>query len=80
MRAIAILLCLCFFSFCCRAQKTQMYLDSINPIIKYDSHGDSIRKYFSTIRCESSNAYTKFFLPNGKDILISKPIFEYEGF
>ncbi|MBL4675854.1 MAG: histidine kinase [Mucilaginibacter sp.] len=25
-----------------------MYLDSINPIIKYDSHGDSIRKYFSS--------------------------------
>ncbi|MBL4675855.1 MAG: response regulator transcription factor [Mucilaginibacter sp.] len=30
------------------------------------------------IRCESSNAYTKFFLTDGKDILVSKPIFEYE--
>ncbi|RFZ90019.1 DNA-binding response regulator [Mucilaginibacter conchicola] len=29
-------------------------------------------------RCESSNAYTKFFLTDGKDILVSKPIFEYE--
>lgn len=30
------------------------------------------------IRCESSNAYTEFFLVDGKSILVSKPIFEYE--
>jgi two-component system LytT family response regulator len=30
------------------------------------------------IRCESSNAYTQFFLTDGKNILVSKPIFEYE--
>lgn len=30
------------------------------------------------IRCESSNAYTQFFLSDGKSILVSKPIFEYE--
>ncbi|MGY4385451.1 two-component system LytT family response regulator [Pedobacter sp. UYP24] len=30
------------------------------------------------IRCESSNAYTQFFLTDGKSILVSKPIFEYE--
>lgn len=30
------------------------------------------------IRCESSNAYTQFFLADGKNILVSKPIFEYE--
>ncbi|MBC7567929.1 MAG: response regulator transcription factor [Pedobacter sp.] len=29
-------------------------------------------------RCESSNAYTQFFLTDGKNILVSKPIFEYE--
>jgi two-component system LytT family response regulator len=30
------------------------------------------------IRCESSNAYTSFHLADGKSILVSKPIFEYE--
>ena len=30
------------------------------------------------IRCESSNAYTQFFLTDGKSILVSRPIFEYE--
>jgi two-component system LytT family response regulator len=30
------------------------------------------------IRCESSNAYTQFFLSDGKNIIVSKPIFEYE--
>ncbi len=30
------------------------------------------------IRCESSNAYTQFYLADGKNIMVSKPIFEYE--
>lgn len=30
------------------------------------------------IRCESSNAYTQFYLTDGKSIMVSKPIFEYE--
>lgn len=30
------------------------------------------------IRCESSNTYTQFFLSDGKNIVVSKPIFEYE--
>ncbi len=30
------------------------------------------------IRCESSNAYTEFFLADGKSIVVSRPIFEYE--
>jgi two-component system LytT family response regulator len=30
------------------------------------------------IRCESSNAYTLFYLTDGKSIVVSKPIFEYE--
>lgn len=29
-------------------QRLEMQLDSINPVIKYDNHGDSIRKYFNT--------------------------------
>lgn len=30
------------------------------------------------VRCESSNAYTNFYLSDGKSIMVSKPIFEYE--
>ena len=30
------------------------------------------------IRCESSNAYTSFYLTGGEKIVVSKPIFEYE--
>jgi two-component system LytT family response regulator len=30
------------------------------------------------IRCESSNAYTQFYFSDGKDMVVSKPIFEYE--
>lgn len=30
------------------------------------------------IRCESSNAYTSFYLTGGQKIMVSKPIFEYE--
>jgi len=32
----------------CRAQKLKINLNSIHPIIKYDSHGDSIRKYLTS--------------------------------
>jgi two-component system LytT family sensor kinase len=37
----------CLFQSVCYAQKLEMNLDEINPIIKNDNHGDSIRKYFS---------------------------------
>ncbi|TCS89201.1 LytTR family two component transcriptional regulator [Anseongella ginsenosidimutans] len=30
------------------------------------------------IRCESSNAYTSFYLAGGDTIMVSRPIFEYE--
>jgi two-component system LytT family response regulator len=30
------------------------------------------------IRCESANAYTTFYLADGKSIMVSKPIFEYD--
>ena len=30
------------------------------------------------VRCESSNAYTKFYFIDSKSIMVSKPIFEYE--
>jgi uncharacterized membrane-anchored protein YhcB (DUF1043 family) len=47
MRSIIIFIFCAFLGLCCQAQKPVMYLDSINPVIRYDSHGDSIRKYFS---------------------------------
>lgn len=30
------------------------------------------------VRCESSNNYSSFFLTNGDEVLVSKPIYEYE--
>ncbi|RYY56847.1 MAG: response regulator transcription factor [Chitinophagaceae bacterium] len=30
------------------------------------------------VRCESSNAYTSFFLRSGEKIVVSRPIFEYD--
>lgn len=36
-----------------------MYLDSINPVIQNDSHGDSIRKYFSYTFFNYNNSYVK---------------------
>lgn len=30
------------------------------------------------VRCESANAYTTFHLADGKNIMVSKPIYEYE--
>ncbi|MES2456878.1 MAG: histidine kinase [Bacteroidota bacterium] len=47
MRCTLILFMLCLIHTCCLAQKLEMNLDSIHPVIKHDSHGDSIRKYFS---------------------------------
>lgn len=44
-----ILITILLFFLCqiCQAQKLEMELDSVNRIIQNDSHGDSIRKYFS---------------------------------
>ncbi|GAA3969780.1 sensor histidine kinase [Mucilaginibacter dorajii] len=43
-----------------------MYLDSINPIIQHDSHGDSIRKYFSSTFFNYENSPSK-----NKNVLIA---------
>ncbi len=45
MRNVFSFLFFCFFAIFCRAQNN---LDAIHPIIKYDSHGDSIRKHFTS--------------------------------
>lgn len=66
MRSILIFLFFCSFQPCCRAQKPVMYLDSINPVIRYDSHGDSIRKYFSSTFFNYDNTQNK-----NKNVLIA---------
>ncbi|HEY5462027.1 MAG TPA: histidine kinase [Hanamia sp.] len=48
MHKIILILSLFLFSNIGFSQRLEMQLDSINPVIKNDSHGDSIRKYFST--------------------------------
>lgn len=48
MRKIFLILFLFLLYDICSSQGLEMQLDRINPIIKNDSHGDSIRKYFST--------------------------------
>lgn len=47
MRRTVTLLFFCFAQLLCYAQKLEMDLDHINPVIRTDQHGDSIRKYFS---------------------------------
>ncbi|ASU32534.1 sensor histidine kinase [Mucilaginibacter xinganensis] len=59
MRGIVIFLFFCFFQLCCQAQKPEMYLDGINPVIQHDSHGDSIRKYFSYTFFNYENSRSK---------------------
>lgn len=61
MRHFCLLLSLFFLSVFCQAQTRGINLDAVHPVLKHDSHGDSIRKYFT------STNYTK-----GKtDLLIS---------
>ena len=48
MHKIILILFLFLFSNIGFSQRLEIQLDSINPVIKNDSHGDSIRKYFST--------------------------------
>jgi two-component system, LytTR family, sensor kinase len=59
MRRIAIFLFFCFFQRYCQAQNPVMYLDSVNPVIQHDSHGDSIRKYFSMTFINYGNSPSK---------------------
>lgn len=59
MRGIVITFLFCFLGLFCQAQKYFMQLDSINPIIKYDRHGDSIRKYFSSTYFNYDNSRSK---------------------
>ncbi|WGQ07914.1 histidine kinase [Pedobacter gandavensis] len=47
MRTLIITIFFLFSQIYCHAQKLEMNLDSISPILKKDKNGDSIRKYFS---------------------------------
>lgn len=48
MRNLILFLSFFFASLPCWAQKREINLDAIHPVIKHDSHGDSIRKYFTS--------------------------------
>jgi len=47
MRTLYLLFLTVVLSQTCLGQKLDMQLNSINPVIKNDQHGDSVRKYFS---------------------------------
>jgi two-component system LytT family sensor kinase len=47
MRNILSILLLCFLTNAGFSQKLDLQLDHVNPILKNDKHGDSVRKYFS---------------------------------
>ncbi len=71
-------------------KKENLQLENLMEFIKYKDEkkehklalasAKEIRFVYTgdIIRCESSNAYTEFFLSDGKNIVVSKPIFEYE--
>ncbi|MEJ5996516.1 histidine kinase [Pedobacter sp. Du54] len=48
MRNRILFLLLFFLAFFSKAQKQELNLDDIHPVFKHDSHGDSIRKYFTS--------------------------------
>jgi two-component system, LytTR family, sensor kinase len=50
----------CLFQIVCHAQKLEMILDKVHPVIQHDSHGDSIRKYFAAnFYSKQSPAFTR---------------------
>jgi len=73
MRGIVLSLIFCFYQLWCRAQKPVMYLDSVNPVIRNDSHGDSIRKYFSVtiFNYDNPNIKRDHSSHPGKNVLIT---------
>ncbi len=65
-------------------------LENLMQILRTQSNKDEQRIALSTaketrfvrtseiIRCESSNNYTTFYLTDGEELLVSRPIYEYE--
>ncbi|ALL08585.1 hypothetical protein AQ505_25840 [Pedobacter sp. PACM 27299] len=59
MRSLIITIFFLFSQIYCHAQKLEMNLDSISPIIQNDKNGDSIRKYFSNAFYSPEATFTK---------------------
>lgn len=59
MRSTVIFILFYFSHIFCYAQKLEMNLDSIHPVIRHDQHGDSIRKYFSSTFYSHNATFSK---------------------
>ncbi len=59
MRSTILFILFYFCQIFCFAQKLEMNLDSIHPVIKHDQHGDSIRKYFSNTFYSHNSRFTQ---------------------
>ncbi|AXY72456.1 DNA-binding response regulator [Paraflavitalea soli] len=70
--------------------RQNLELQNLLQLLKHQDHRSEHRLALPTtketrfvnpqdiIRCESSNAYTSFYLADGQKIMVSKPIYEYE--
>ncbi|QES90312.1 LytR/AlgR family response regulator transcription factor [Rhizosphaericola mali] len=73
-----------------KQKKANLQLENLLELIKYKDSKKEHKLALSTfkeirfvytseiLRCESSNAYTTFYLSDGKNIMVSNPIYEYE--
>lgn len=73
-----------------RNARQNLELQNLLQLLKHQEHKSDHRLALPTaketrfvnpqdiIRCESSNAYTSFYLTDGQKIMVSKPIYEYE--
>lgn len=73
-----------------RQKKQNLQLENLMTLLQHKQQKNEHRLALPTakeirfvnpgqiIRCESSNAYTSFYLTEGQKIVVSKPIFEYE--
>lgn len=59
MRSLFLTIFFLFSQNYCHAQKLEINLDSISPVIQHDQHGDSIRKYFSNTFYSHNAAFFK---------------------
>lgn len=73
-----------------RKKKQNLQLENLLELLQHKQQKNEHRLALSTaketrfvnpiqiVRCESSNVYTSFYLADGQNIMVSKPIFEYE--
>ncbi|ASU32691.1 LytR/AlgR family response regulator transcription factor [Mucilaginibacter xinganensis] len=74
----------------CRLKVQNQQLENLIHLLKSQQNKEDQRIALTTlketrfvktsgiIRCESSNNYSTFFLQDGEELLVSKPIYEYE--